>query len=115
MTITPVKNSAMVLVFIVGLFFGTIGFVVFFTAMASYLTGDQTDGLPFRNMLLSASLIGVPVSLFLVHRSHKSWQYFKSEYDLPESPISSVALTFLTGIALLTTVASFVIFVILFL
>jgi hypothetical protein len=115
MTIAPVKQSVKILLFMIGLLFGTVGFVVLFSAMAAYLTGDQTDGLPFRNILLSTSLIGVPASLFLLYRSHQNWQYFSSEYDLPESPISSVVLAFLTGAVILATIASFVIFSILFL
>ena len=103
----PVKQVIKSLFLIIASVFALIGLIFLLAAFHGYSMGETADAVPFIQITFALSCLCLPLAVFLIYRTRKSFRSLKSPYDIPEPPSRSIFYLILAiGFSLATVIFS---------
>ncbi len=105
-----IRKSIQIIFYVASAVLAVIGLIFFLSAMHGYSVGETADAVPFIQLNFAMACLCLPLAVFFIYRSQKSFRLFRSTYDVPEPPSRS---TFYLILAIVLSVAT-VIFSVLF-
>ncbi len=82
----PIRKTILILFYLVASVLACIGLIFLFSAVHGYSVGETADAMPFIQLTFALTCLCLPMAIYFIYRSQRSFRLFRSTYDIPEPP-----------------------------